>query len=85
MQANIEYAAIQSARRSSLFNRKEAFAKSGAINGARRQSTKATLDLLTSKEILLQIPKHYEKRTFEKRLTISNSLETLPKSTVQSI
>ena len=59
MKDNIEYAAIESARRSSLFNRKEAFAKSGSIHSRAIKIDKDSLDIKSSRELLLELPNLY--------------------------
>ena len=59
MQKNLEYAALQSARRSSLFNRKEAFAKSGNINNRGMVVDRESLDMKSSRELLLELPNIY--------------------------
>ena len=59
MKDNIEYAAIESARRSSLFNRKEAFAKSGNIHSRSIKIDKDSLDIKSSRELLLELPNLY--------------------------
>ena len=85
MNKNLDRAALNSTRRSSLFNRTEAFAKSGQINPKKMPIDQDSLDMKSSRELLLELPEHYQPYKSINRRRSSSFTNVLPLGPVQSM
>ena len=85
MKKNIEHAALDSTRRSSLFNRTEAFAKSGQINPKKVPIDQDSLDMKSSRDLLLELPNYYQPYKPLNRRRSNSFANVLPLGTVQSM